>query len=168
MDKCVSQSIGYNATHPFVDYFPLFLIALDGIHKDASTIDKSPDRKGLEIGLHPNRPDGEIDRTFKDRNTGNDCVVGLEICSNIESGSHYTKRRMSVKPLSAKRSTKFWSRRLNGITAPFSPFCLQFLRLFHKCFRIFWLSPFGVQNTCCSFLDSFCVFGHNVGEVEGV
>ena len=60
----------------------------------------------------------------------------------------YAKRRMSVKPSSVKRSTKFWFRRLNGITTPFS--------------------PFGVQNAFCSFLDSSCDFGHNAGEVEGV
>ena len=36
----------------------------------------------------------------------------------------YAKRRISMKPLLVKRSTNFWSRRLNGITALFSPFCL--------------------------------------------
>ena len=79
MDKCVSKSIGDNATHPFVYNFPLFLIARDGICKSMSTINKSPNRKGLENRLHMNRPDGEICGSFKDRDTGDDGVVGLEI-----------------------------------------------------------------------------------------
>ena len=79
MDKCISQSIGYDTTHPFVNYFPLFLIVLSGICKSVSIIDKSPDRKGLENVLHMNGSDGEIGGTFKDRNTGDDGVVGLKV-----------------------------------------------------------------------------------------
>ena len=33
-----------------------------------------------------NRLDGEIGRSFKDRNMGDDGVVGLEVDSNIKSG----------------------------------------------------------------------------------
>ena len=74
----------------------------------------------------------------------------------------YAKDRMSAKPLSVKRLTIFWSRRLNGITTPCSPFCLE------KHFRVFQFSPFGVQKSFRSFLISFLGLGHNVGEVEGI
>ena len=95
MDKCVSKGIGNNTTHPFVYDFPLFLIALDGIRKSASSINKSPNRKGLENRLHTNRPDGEIGGSFEDRDMGNNGVVGLEIGSNIKSSglsSHLCKK----------------------------------------------------------------------------
>ena len=158
--------------HPFVNDFPLFLIALNGICKSASAINKSPYRQELENRLHMNRPDSKIGWSFQDRNMGDDGVVSLKSEAILRAVGAvaivYAKRRMSVKPSSVKRSTKFWSRRLNGITAPFCPVCLQFLRFFHKHFCVFQLSPLGVQNTFCSFLDSFCDFGHNAGEVEGV
>ena len=86
MAKCISKSICYNTTHPFINNFPLFLITLDGIRKSASTIDKSSDKEGLENRLHMNGPDGENGGTFENGNMGNDGVVKLEICSNIESG----------------------------------------------------------------------------------
>ena len=48
MDKCVSQGIGNNTTHPFVNNFPFFLISLSGICKSVNSINKSPNRQGLE------------------------------------------------------------------------------------------------------------------------
>ena len=79
VDKCVSKGIGYDTTYSFMNDFPLFLVALNGVHKSVSIINESPYRQGLENRLHTNRPNGKICGSFKDRNMGDDSVVRLKV-----------------------------------------------------------------------------------------